>query len=117
MMNFDKDQVGMHTQLTQLGDIVKYMDEELYKHLVKVHGTNMFFCFRWLLILFKREYLLEHVKRIWEVIWANHYGPHHHLFICLAMLLSVRSEILTKDMEFDDVLRVCFIFMLFFLNG
>jgi len=105
MMNFDKDQVGMHTQLTQLSDIVKYMDEELYKHLQHVNGTNMFFCFRWLLILFKREYLLEHVKRIWEVIWANHYGPHHHLFIALAMLFSVRDEIISKKMEFDDILR------------
>ena len=104
----------MHTQLTQLSEIVKYMDPEFYKHLMKVNGTNMFFCFRWLLILFKREFPLPDTQRIWEVVFSDYYNNHHHLFVCLAMLLNARELILGEDMEFDDILRVRFlIFPLF----
>ena len=106
MDNFDKNQVGMHTQLTQLSDIVKFMDYELYKHLLEVGGTNMFFCFKWLLIVFKREFPLDHVQRIWEILWSDHYTEHHQLFICLAMLLNTKLAILEENMEFDDILRV-----------
>merc|ERR1712100_699436 len=105
MDNFDKNQVGMHTQLTQLSEILKYMDYELYKHLLEVGGTNMFFCFKWLLIVFKREFPLDHVQRIWEVIWSDHYSSHHQLFICLAMLLNTKKDIIGQCLEFDEILR------------
>jgi len=28
---------------------------------------NLFFCFRWLLVLFKREFSFETIQRLWEV--------------------------------------------------
>jgi len=105
MDNFDKDQVGMHTQLTQLSEIVKFTDPELYQHLLEAGGTNMFFCFKWLLIVFKREFPLNDVQRIWEVLWSDYYTTHHQLFICLAMLLNAKQKILEENMEFDDILR------------
>jgi TBC1 domain family member 15 len=107
MKNFDRNQVGMHTQLSQLSDIVKNMDSPFYKHLLEVNGTNMFFCFKWLLIVFKREFPLESVQMIWEVLWSDHYTPQHNLFVCLAMLLQNKEQILAENMEFDDILRVC----------
>jgi len=105
MYNFDRDQIGMHTQLCQLSEIVKIMDPELYKHLLEVGGTNMFFCFKWLLIIFKREFPPEDVQRIWEVLWSDHFISQHNLFICLAMLLQNKQQILEENMEFDDILR------------
>ena len=32
-------------------------------------SSNMYFCFRWLLILFKREFSFPEIMRIWEVSW------------------------------------------------
>jgi len=31
---------------------------------------NLFFCFRWLLVLFKREFSFETIQRLWEV-WKH----------------------------------------------
>lgn len=44
----------------------------IYNVLVHVHvesheALNMYFCFRWLLVHFKREFVLADVMRIWEV--------------------------------------------------
>lgn len=105
MDNFKKDQIGIHSQLTQLARIVQYLDPPLYAHLVARRATNMFFCFRWVLILFKREFPLPDVQRIWEIIWADFFGSHHHLFVCLAMLEASRGPILEEDLEFDEILR------------
>lgn len=110
MQNFDKDQVGMHTQLIQLSDIVKYMDPVLYRHLLEAGGTNMFFCFKWLLIVFKREFHLQDVQLIWETLWSDHYTEHHQLFVCFAMLINAKPKILEENMEFDDILRVILFF-------
>ena len=111
MYNFDKNQIGIHTQLSQLVDIIKYVDPALYVHLQHIGGSNMFFCYRWLLILFKREFPYELLPFVWEVILSDHFTPHHHLFLCAAMLLSTRNTILT--MQFDEILRV-FLFLKIF---
>ncbi len=45
----------MH-QLLLLANYLKEVDRPLFDHLAANHSENMFFCFRWLLILFKREF-------------------------------------------------------------
>jgi TBC1 domain family member 17 len=65
--NFDKDQAGMHKQLQQLALILKYTDCEFWEYLNEKHCLELFFCFRWLLIMFKREFPLPDVQLIWEV--------------------------------------------------
>lgn len=65
--NFHKDQIGMHTQLVQLSKLLKCMSPDFYDFLEKKECLNMFFCFRWVLILFKREFSFQTIQRLWEV--------------------------------------------------
>jgi hypothetical protein len=67
------------------------------------HCLNFFFCFRWLLILFKREYSLEQILSLWE-IWSCPFTPHFDLFVACAMLMHYRKRILTETTGFDDML-------------
>lgn len=103
--NFHKDQNGMHTQLVQLANLVKCMDPELYEYLKGRSCTNMFFCFRWVLIQFKREFAFDTIMGLWEMLWSNYCGKNYHLFICLAILMKKRTDILSENMEFDDILK------------
>ena len=82
----------MKKQLSDLQILLKFVDPEFYNHLgttyLPLHlpvvpynlasriltffsesndSSNMFFCFRWLLILFKREFSFSDVMRLWEV--------------------------------------------------
>lgn len=57
----------MRVQLAQLREILSVLDRPLYDHMAKHDSLNMFFCFRWLLILFKREFDLSETQTIWEV--------------------------------------------------
>ncbi|TCD68897.1 GTPase activating protein [Steccherinum ochraceum] len=105
--NFLRDQSGMKKQLSTLQQLISVMDPELYRHLEKTDGLNLFFCFRWILITFKREFPFEDVLRLWEVLWTNYYSHSFVLFVALAVLESHRDVILRYLVEFDEILKYC----------
>ncbi|KAJ7156059.1 rab-GTPase-TBC domain-containing protein [Mycena crocata] len=105
--NFLRDQSGMKKQLLTLQELIGVMDPELYRHLEKTDGLNLFFCFRWVLIAFKREFPFEDVLRLWEVLWTDYYSNEFVLFVALAVLESHRDVILRYLVEFDEILKYC----------
>ncbi|KAI0748176.1 RabGAP/TBC [Daedaleopsis nitida] len=105
--NFLRDQSGMKQQLSTLQQLISVMDPELYRHLEKTDGLNLFFCFRWILITFKREFPFEDVLRLWEVLWTDYYSKQFVLFVALAVLESHRDVILRYLVEFDEILKYC----------
>ncbi|KAF8163248.1 rab-GTPase-TBC domain-containing protein [Crassisporium funariophilum] len=105
--NFMRDQSGMKQQLSTLQQLIEVMDPELFRHLEKTDGLNLFFCFRWVLISFKREFPFEDVLRLWEVLWTDYYTHGFVLFVALAILESHRDMILRYLVEFDEILKYC----------
>ncbi|EIN07434.1 RabGAP/TBC [Punctularia strigosozonata HHB-11173 SS5] len=105
--NFLRDQSGMKQQLSTLQQLIAVMDPELYRHLEKTDALNLFFCFRWILITFKREFPFEDVLRLWEVLWTDYYSNEFVLFVALAVLESHRDVILRYLVEFDEILKYC----------
>ncbi|WWD20868.1 hypothetical protein CI109_105345 [Kwoniella shandongensis] len=103
--NFLRDQSGMKRQLSTLQQLISVMDPELYAHLERTDSLNLFFCFRWILIAFKREFKFETVIRLWEVLWTNYYSNQFILFVALAVLQSHRDVLMRYLTEFDEVLK------------
>ncbi|KAG8748736.1 GTPase activating protein [Ceratobasidium sp. 414] len=105
--NFLRDQSGMKKQLLTLQQLLAVMDPELYRHLEEADALNLFFCFRWVLIAFKREFPFDDVLRLWEVLWTNYYTSQFVLFVALAVLESHRDVIMRYLIEFDEILKYC----------
>ncbi|KAK7043623.1 GTPase activating protein [Paramarasmius palmivorus] len=105
--NFLRDQSGMKKQLLTLQQLIGVMDPELYRHFEKADGLNLFFCFRWVLIAFKREFQFEDVLSLWEVLWTDYYSNNFVLFVALAVLESHRDVIMRYLLEFDEILKYC----------
>eukprot|EP01137_Pigoraptor_chileana_P006778 Opistho-2@51467 len=103
--NFERDQNGMHTHLKRLADLLKVASPQLFRYFEEHDSSNLYFCFRWLLIMFKREFPFGDVMRLWEVCWSNHLSRHFHLFVCLAILEDHRGVIVGAEMGFDDILK------------
>ena len=126
----------MKKQLSTLQQLIEVMDPELFRHLgilcsntreilthvltqtEKTEALNLFFCFRymfllwnrdstniltlnysWVLIAFKREFSFEDVLRLWEVLWTDYYTSGFVLFVALAVLESHRDMILRYLVE------------------
>ncbi|KAH8915648.1 RabGAP/TBC [Atractiella rhizophila] len=105
--NFLRDQSGMKKQLTLLQSLIALMDPQLYRFLERVGALNLFFVFRWMLCLFKREFEWLQVQRIWEVCWTDHYSKQFHIFFALAIIESQRDVIMRYLTEFDEILKYC----------
>ena len=103
--NFLRDQSGMHLQLRRLILLLKLLDPPLFAHMDATDSSNMFCCFRWLLILFRREFPFQEIKTLWEIVWMCPLSNSFHLFIALAILNNSRQEIF-KANAFDEVLKV-----------
>lgn len=90
--NFEEQMQGMKTQLIQLGTLLRLLDPTFWNYLgiwcgcwrleLLLFGRThcwflsppevqesgyLYFCFRWLLIRFKREFSFQDVLRLWEV--------------------------------------------------
>ncbi|CAO3676261.1 unnamed protein product [Umbelopsis vinacea] len=103
--NFYVDQSGMHQQLTTLESLIRFMDPSLSMHLETSESTNLFFCFRWLLVWFKREFQWGDVMKLWECIWSDYLTSSYHLFIALAILDQHRDVIIDNFKQFDEILK------------
>ncbi|XP_058115588.1 uncharacterized protein LOC131258346 isoform X2 [Magnolia sinica] len=107
--NFDRDQNGMHSQLLALLKLVELLDSPLHNYLKQADCLNYFFCFRWILIQFKREFEYEKTMLLWEVLWTHYLSEHFHLYVCVAILKRYRQKIMGDQMDFDTLLK--------FING
>lgn len=103
--NFDHTQSGIIGQLAHLARLVKYVDPELMAHLEEQSSDHFYFFFRWLIVFFKREFSFEDTMTIWEACWTEFLTPDLPIFICAAVILSLRDRILNEDMHYDDILK------------
>ncbi|KAK4854105.1 hypothetical protein QYF36_018939 [Acer negundo] len=103
--NFNRDQSGMHSQLFALSKLAELLDSPLHNYFKQNDCLNYFFCFRWLLIQFKREFEYEETMRLWEVLWTHYLSEHLHLYVCVAVLKRYRRKIMGEQMDFDTLLK------------
>ncbi|XP_012548676.1 TBC1 domain family member 15 isoform X1 [Bombyx mandarina] len=103
--NFDMDQAGMKHQLLQLQQLLMFASPELAQHLSQKDSGNMYFCFRWLLVWFKREFSHIDIMRLWEVLWTGLPCANFHLLICVAILDAEKEVIISRDYGFTEILK------------
>ena len=103
--NFDMDQAGMKKQLSQLHLLVSVIDPEFKSYLEVSESVNLYFCFRWLLVWFKRELSYADTLRLWEVLWTEQPCPNFHLLIAAAILDTERTTIMENKFGFTEILK------------
>jgi hypothetical protein len=104
--NFFMDQLGIKLQLENLQELIKFLDPFFYKYLEDNESSNMYFCFRWILILFKREFSYPDIFKLWEIIWTDLPCKNFHLIICCSILLLKKDVIIENKFGFSEILKV-----------
>ncbi|KAJ2413216.1 GTPase activating protein [Coemansia sp. RSA 2530] len=103
--HFLRDQTGMQDELTTMAHLVEIANPRLYRHLEKCDASNMFCCYRWLLIWFKREFSFENILRLWEVLWTDYLTDRFVLFVALAILQRHADVIMDHLQSPEEVLK------------
>ncbi|MEE6480632.1 hypothetical protein FKM82_012626 [Ascaphus truei] len=97
--------MGMKTQLIQLSTLLRLLDSGFCSYLESQDSGYLYFCFRWLLIRFKREFSFQDILRMWEVMWTDLPCQNFHLLICCAILESEKQQIMERHYGFNEILK------------
>lgn len=108
--NFQMDQLNIKLQLSNLKAVLEFVDSKFSDYLEKNDSSNMYFCFRWILILFKREFSFPDIMRLWEVLLTDLPCKNFHLLICISILLMKKDDIIANKYGFNEILKVIDIF-------
>lgn len=103
--NFLRDQSGIRDQMLTLSELTTMMLPQLSEHLQKCDSSNLFFCFRMLLVWFKREFPFKDVCSIWEIFWTDYYTSQFQIFFMLAILQKNSQPIIQNLNQFDQVIK------------
>ncbi|XP_029991418.1 TBC1 domain family member 15 [Sphaeramia orbicularis] len=103
--NFEEQMQGMKTQLVQLSTLLRLLDLAFWNYLESQDSGYLYFCFRWLLIRFKRELSFQDVLRLWEVMWTDLPCQNFHLLVCCAILDSEKQKIMEENYGFNEILK------------
>ncbi|XP_037701601.1 TBC1 domain family member 15 isoform X7 [Choloepus didactylus] len=103
--NFEEQMQGMKTQLIQLSTLLRLLDSGFCSYLESQDSGYLYFCFRWLLIRFKREFSFLDILRLWEVMWTELPCRNFHLLLCCAILESEKQQIMEKHYGFNEILK------------
>ncbi|KAH8378283.1 hypothetical protein KR093_010526 [Drosophila rubida] len=103
--NFDIDQAGMKTQFAQLRRLLEVANAPLFNYMCNHDSDNMYFCFRWLLVWYKREFDNDDVLKLWECLWTRLPCANFHLLVSVAILDQETSVIIERQYEFTDILK------------
>lgn len=106
----------MKKQLNDLHYLLTTVSPKLENHLKKMESNNMYFCFRWLLVLFKREFVHSDIMRLWEVLWTDIPCANFHLLICVAILDNEKDTIINENYGLTEILKVSNIINCFIIN-
>lgn len=96
----------MKEQLCQLHNVISVIEPQLSQYLDRHESGNMFFCFRWLLVLFKREFNSVDIMKLWEILWTNLPCKNFHLLFCAAILDTEKTILLENNYGFTEILKV-----------
>lgn len=105
--NFLMDQLNIKLQLSNLKALLEFVDSKFSDYMERNDSANMYFCFRWILILFKREFNFPDVMTLWEVLWTDLPCKNFHLLICISILLMKKDDIIGNNYGFNEILKVC----------
>jgi len=91
------DKYGIKLKMSILNDLLKEKDFELWENLETKQLNPQFYSFRWITLLLSQEFELPEVIRLWDTIFGDPKRFDHLLYICLSMLISLRTELMETD--------------------
>uniref|UniRef100_A0A0V0J1E1 TBC1 domain family member 13 n=2 Tax=Schistocephalus solidus TaxID=70667 RepID=A0A0V0J1E1_SCHSO len=94
--SFDED-IGIGSKMEQMFSLLAEFDPKLAQHLTYLHLEPTHFAFRWITVLLAREFLLPDVLRLWDSILSDEQRFDLVLYICCAMLILLRNDLIRCD--------------------
>eukprot|EP01135_Chromosphaera_perkinsii_P003704 Nk52_evm22s252 gene=Nk52_evmTU22s252 len=77
--------------------LLKKADQQLFNHLQKMNVEPQLYGLRWFRLMFAREFSIDNVLTLWDCMFAYGHSLKLMDFIALAMILSLKKDLLKGD--------------------
>lgn len=98
----------MDENFASMRSLIQVFDQTLYNAIQQSGDfSHFYFCYRWFLLDFKREFTYSETYLVWETIWASLkvVSSHFYLFVALALVENYRDIIMDRNMDFTDIIK------------
>ncbi|KAG8140410.1 hypothetical protein E2320_003099 [Naja naja] len=85
--------------------LLRVLDPPLCDFLDSKESGSLCFCFRWILIWFKREFPFSEILQLWEVLWTELPCPNFHLLVACGILDAERQALMNSGFGFNEILK------------
>jgi len=95
--SLDKSEVGINSTMRKLNLLLKEVDVVLWQNMEEKRLDMEFYSFRWLTLILSQEFDLPTILRLWDTIFSYSDRCEILLYICCAMIVEIKEEILVGD--------------------
>ncbi|KPI83564.1 hypothetical protein ABL78_7403 [Leptomonas seymouri] len=98
---------GLQRKLYQVQVLTRHFHPRLYGHLkMRCVAEDMTFCFRWLLVCFKRDLpSLDDTMRFWDVLFACPYTKSYEVIVTVALLVALAPQVIAHIHSYEVLLQ------------
>ncbi|XP_064616309.1 TBC1 domain family member 13-like [Liolophura sinensis] len=93
----DDSQCGIGYMMERMLMMLKKHDCRLFQLFETQEMKPQYFAFRWITLLLSQEFQLPDVLRVWDSLFADEKRFDFLIFVCCAMLILVRDDLLGGD--------------------
>ena len=95
--DLDNADTGIVGRIDNMQNLLKLHDSTVKSHLDNLGIEASFYAVRWLTTLLSREFLLPDTIRLWDSMFASTHKENFLRYVCVAMVLKIRDELLLAD--------------------
>lgn len=93
----DETDHGINTMMSMLMSRLKDFDLDVF-HLFQLQDLKpQYYSFRWITLLLSQEFPLPDVLRIWDTLFSDPDRFNFLIYVCCAMIMILRNQLLTGD--------------------
>lgn len=95
----DETDTGIRGMMNRLQQMLEKKDRLVFNRLKDQTIVPQYYSFRWISLLLSQEFDLPDVLRLWDSILADENRFDYLIYVCCAMIVLCRDQILDNDFE------------------
>lgn len=97
--SLDESENGIRGMMNKLSRMLEKKDIAVFNQLKDQGIFPQYYSFRWLTLLLSQEFPLPDVLRLWDSILSDENRFEYLIYVCCAMIVLLREQILENDFE------------------
>ncbi|KAF5301241.1 hypothetical protein FQR65_LT00941 [Abscondita terminalis] len=93
----DEAECGINSMMTRMLVQLKNCDLDVWLRFQQLELRPQYYSFRWITLLLSQEFPLPDVLRIWDSLFSEEKRFNFLIYICCAMIVIIRNQLLNGD--------------------